>query len=292
MRSKILITGASGFSGFNLAKNLSKKYEIFSLGKKKIKIKKIIFYKQELKKKIQINLKVDAIIHTAYEVPQKYNPNKLFNHNVVIMKNILDFATNNDIKNIVFFSSMSVYLKNKKIINEKSNLIKKSSDDNYGLSKIECENMLKSWSNRNELNKVLVLRLPGIIGDGSHNNFISNLANAILKKKKIHIYNLKKKFGNIIHIDIISKFLENNIKKLNDKFLVLNLTSHSPIKVATILKLFLQKFKKNPLIIEEKSDVNNFLISLKKAKKYNFKPISVKETLLRYINNLSNEKIK
>ena len=51
MRSKILITGASGFSGFNLAKNLSKKYEIFSLGKKKIKIKKIIFYKQELKKK-------------------------------------------------------------------------------------------------------------------------------------------------------------------------------------------------------------------------------------------------
>ena len=96
----------------------------------------------------------------------------------------------------------------------------------------------------------------------------------------------------IIHIDIISKFLENSFKKLNEKFVVLNLTSHNPIKVATILKLFLQKFKKNPLIIEEKSDVNNFLISLKKAKKYNFKPISVKETLLRYINNLANDKIK
>lgn len=292
MRAKILITGAGGFSGFNLAKNLSKKFKIFALGNKKPKIKKIIFYKQDLKKKIKINLAIDVIIHAAYETPQRYNPNKLFNSNIAMIKNILDFATNNDIKNIVFFSSMSVYLKNKKIINEKSNLIKKSSDDNYGLSKIKCENMLKSWSKRNELNKVLVLRLPGIVGDGSHNNFISNLANAILKKKKVHIFNLKKKFGNIIHIDIISKFLENNIKKLNDKFLVLNLTSHSPINVATILKLFLQKFRKNLVIIEEKSEVKNFFISLKKAKRYNFKPISVKETLLKYIKNLSNEKIK
>jgi UDP-glucuronate 4-epimerase len=292
MISKILITGANGFSGFNLAKNLSKKFKIFALGNKKPKIKKIIFYKQNLKKKIQINLEIDVIIHAAFETPQRYNPNKLFNSNILMMKNILDFATNNDIKNIVFFSSMSVYLKNKKIINEKSNLIKKSSDDNYGLSKIKCENMLKSWSIRNELNKVLVLRLPGIVGDGSHNNFISNLANAIIKEKKIHIFNLKKNFGNIIHIDIISKFLENSIKKLNEKFVVLNLTSHSPIKVASILKLFLQKFKKNPLIIEEKSDVNNHLISLKKAKKYNFKPISVKESLLRYINNFANDKIK
>lgn len=292
MTSKILITGANGFSGFNLAKNLSKKFEIFTLGKKKPKIKKIIFYKQNLKKKIQINLVIDVIIHAAFETPQRYNLNKLFNSNIAMMKNILDFATNNDIKNIVFFSSMSVYLKNKKIINEKSDLIKKSSDDNYGLSKIKCENMLKSWSMRNELNKVLVLRLPGIVGDGSHNNFISNLAKVILKKKKIHIFNLKKNFGNIIHIDIISKFLENSIEKLNEKFVVLNLTSHSPIKVATILKLFFQKFKKNPLIIEEKSVANNYLISLKKAKKYNFKPISVKESLLRYIKNLANDKIK
>ena len=51
MRPKILITGAGGFTGFNLAKNLSKKFEIFALGNRKPKIKKIIFYKQDLKKK-------------------------------------------------------------------------------------------------------------------------------------------------------------------------------------------------------------------------------------------------
>ena len=72
---KIMITGASGIVGKELAHQLKKneKYKIFLLSNSKIKIKnkkdKFTALKQDLTKPLVFNLKMDTIVHCASKNP-------------------------------------------------------------------------------------------------------------------------------------------------------------------------------------------------------------------------------
>ena len=72
---KIMITGASGIVGKELAHQLKKneKYKIFLLSNSKIKIKnkkdKFTVLKQDLTKPLVFNLKMDTIVHCASKNP-------------------------------------------------------------------------------------------------------------------------------------------------------------------------------------------------------------------------------
>lgn len=132
------------------------------------------------------------------------------------MKHILDFANYNSVNKIIYLSSMAVYdiknkIKNYKV-NEKSLL---NSSDFYSIAKIQDEKILKKWHLKNKKRKILILRIPGIVGPYSHNNFISNLKKKILnnKIKFIKIYNLERQFNNILHVETLLKFIEKYLKK-------------------------------------------------------------------------------
>ncbi len=138
LRKNILITGAAGFVGTHLAPYLeSKKYEVTVLVKNR-------------KEKLQLNTKdrvvigdlskkgnwqkeihgVDVIVHLAAQISAK-KASLFYKNNTIATKNLIAAAKNNNIKNIILFSSAAVtsirlddYAKTKK---DQETFIRKSS---------------------------------------------------------------------------------------------------------------------------------------------------------------------
>ncbi len=117
MKKNILITGVNGFIGSNFAKKNSKKYNLYGIvkdNKRKIKGVKYLKIKNFYK---QTNNKIDYIIHLAQSKNYKEFPNKskdIFNSNIKLTAEILEFARINRIKKFIYLSTGSVYEKTKK----------------------------------------------------------------------------------------------------------------------------------------------------------------------------------
>ena len=145
----ILITGSNGFIGKNL--------KFFLKEKKKFKI--IEHTKKDsitsLKKKLR---KVDFILHFAGENISK-NKNDFKKNNVNLVKIICQSLEKFKLKTPVIFSSSIQVKKN----------------NNYGVSKKKCEDILIKFKNKN--NSIInILRLPNIFGKWSKPNYNSAVA--------------------------------------------------------------------------------------------------------------------
>ena len=288
---KILITGARGFIGKKICCNLSEKFKVHGISKKfekkKFEKKKYEIITHDLNKKIKIQQSYDFIIHAAAEIPSKYNKSSIFRSNVKMVKNILNFANKKKIHNLIFFSSMAVYdTRNKIKISEKNKLCI-NTENNYALSKIECEKIIMQWLNQDKKNKALILRIPGIVGNGSHSNFVSNIVKNMTKGKKVNIFNFKSKFNNIVHIDTLIHFITNKILSFKKKILTLNIGSKKPINIEKLARIISEEieydFKKINFI---SSQDNAFLINFNKALKFGYKPLTVEKSLLKYLKEI------
>ena len=137
MNEKILITGASGFIGFHLAKLLLKNnYEVVGIdnmndyydirlkeGRLEIlkKYDNYTFYKIDLKDKESIDnlfekYKFDYVINLAAQAGVRYsieNPYAYVDSNLIGFMNILEACRNYPVKHLLYASSSSVYGGNK-----------------------------------------------------------------------------------------------------------------------------------------------------------------------------------
>lgn len=117
----ILVTGGAGYVGSHIVKKLVEDnykvvvYDNLSQGNQKAVNKKAILIKSNLKDKIKINevlkkYKIKAIIHTAAYVSvgeSIKNPKKYFTNNVDYSMNLLNAMKSNNVKFIVFSSTLS-----------------------------------------------------------------------------------------------------------------------------------------------------------------------------------------
>ena len=145
MKTKILITGVSGYIGSCLYFYLKKKFKIIGIDKKKTKILPTRDCNLLNLKKLNSLLKKekpDLIIHLAAQslVDETINKKKYFLNNVIATKNLLSSMKKNNIKNIIFSSTAALYKYNNKILNEKSKINPKSA---YAKTKYKCENIIK-----------------------------------------------------------------------------------------------------------------------------------------------------
>ena len=122
-----MLTGVNGIVGREIANQLikNKEYELFFLSNSKINIKskkKIKLLKQDLTKPIRFQLKTDAIIHCASKTPLSKvggDMKKIYDKNIKITKNLIKFSNKNNVKKIIFLSSMNVYgLIKKRVVTE------------------------------------------------------------------------------------------------------------------------------------------------------------------------------
>ena len=319
----ILITGASGFIGYALAKKLSssrnKIYitDNFYRGKydkhlKELILKKnVYFFKADLTKKNNFKKfpkKIDIIFHLAAINGTKnfYNiPDKVLTVNTLININLLEYLKNNPKIKTIFASSSEVYasttdlLKNK--IPSKENIeisIKDISNIrySYAISKIFGENAFYSYSKNYNI-KFNIIRFHNIYGprmgiDHVIPELFFRIQDCINKKiNKVSLFG-SSNTRSFCYIDdavnallIVSKKFTNEIIHIgNDK---------EEIQIFNLCKKILGYMNKD-LAIEKKSapsgSVARRLPDLKKLYSYGYKPKvkldhGIKKTLDWYIKN-------
>ena len=161
MKKKILITGSNGFLG-NLAKEYFRKdYDLIFVDISSSN--DLNFYKVDIGNFSEIDFviskeKPNIIFHFASEIFDTYNKTKIYKTNVKGSENIKKSAIKNNVDNLIFTSTFSLYEKNYDYLIKESEPI--SCKNYYGITKSKVENILMKPDS--ELN-VSIFRCPIIV---------------------------------------------------------------------------------------------------------------------------------
>ena len=262
VKSKIYITGSSGFIGFHTAKkflerglkvhgfdsmnnyydvNLKKdrlnillKYKNFSFTKGLLENKKLL-------NKSIIDFKPTIIIHLAAQAGVRYsikNPEEYLNSNIVGTFNILKISHKIKIKHLIIGSSSSVYGSNEKLpfreIDKTDHQI-----SFYAATKKSSESLAHSYSSLWRI-PITMLRFFTVYGPwGRPDMAYFKFTRKILDGKKIDIYNKGKMYRDYTYIDdIVNGILQliNKAPSLNKKIKIKN-DSLSPVAPYRVLNI-------------------------------------------------------
>ena len=262
MKTKIFITGSSGFIGFHVAKRYLDKglkvsgfdsmnsYYDVKLKKSRLKIlrkyKNFSFTRGNLENQSILNnsikkFKPSIIIHLAAQAGVRYsieNPKIYLNSNIVGTFNLIESAKKFRIKHLIIGSSSSVYGANKKFPfqeNDKTD----SQISFYAATKKSVENLAHSYSSLWKI-PITILRFFTVYGpwgrpDMAYFKFTKNILNG----KKIDVYNKGRMYRDYTFIeDIVDGIfkLTNKIPKLNSlkKYKNDSLSHVAPIRILNI----------------------------------------------------------
>ena len=164
---KILITGANGFLGKSIVKELTDNHKLRSLSRT------CGDYQVSLETDVpNFKHKFDLVVHAAgkaHSVPKTESERRQFyNVNVLGTQNLLKGLEKVGVpEQFIFISSVSVYgQESSSNINEEHPLEAK---EPYGLSKIEAEVLITEWCKQNNV-VCTILRLPLLVGKNPPGN--------------------------------------------------------------------------------------------------------------------------
>lgn len=235
---KILLTGATGFVGSNILKELSQNNQIFILIRKKPTQKKffhknIIFVKfidyEELNKKLK-KLKVDIVIHCATHYIKNHNYKdikKLINANILLGNIILENLLEMEVKKFINFSTVWQDPHPKK--NDFQNLYAA-----YKSSFNKIVNFYRKILTNVEFFEIVLSDTFGF-GD-KRNKLINTLKNNFLANRTTKIVS-KNLYINLLNIDDIVKGLITIIKKTTKPGQYV-LKNSSDLKIFDLIKIF------------------------------------------------------
>jgi UDP-glucuronate 4-epimerase len=306
-----LITGSSGFIGFHLSKNLlQNNHSVIGIdshindGSSKLKLSRLKilmkydnfkFYKKNISqnlKSLNIKKKVDFVIHLAAQPGVRISidkPISCIENNIKGTLEVFEFVKKNNIKNLIYASSSTVYGERRKSFTE--NLITKKPKSIYAISKISNEMMSDYYFKEFGVNSIGIrfFSIYGPMGreDMSYYKFLSD----IKTKKKITVNgdgSIKRSFTHIDDaVECLSRLINfyKNKRKYNEIFNIGNSKTTTIKKIIEIIKRntgtsFKIKYKK-------KFGVDNMVTrcdTKKLFKVIKFKPkIDIKEGLVDFI---------
>ena len=298
--SRILITGASGFIGSNLARELVKTQNEVSIfvrkGTKPWRINDILsdcdihainlINVGETKNAIQ-KIKPDIVYHcAAYGISQKQNDaDKIFRTNISGTTNLLiALEEYNKLERLVNVGS---YLEHSLKPDYYENGIRKSIDP-YTVSKVYQTELVQYFNNKKNIPAV-TLRLFNPYGKFEEpGRLVSDIMISILQKKSLEVFSGSARHD-FIHIDDVISVLQNAAKKPNIEGKIFDVGNGKEISVKDIVELTCNITNTNLKIkwrIENQSraekDIDKQPANIQKTKKLDWKPkISIKKGLLK-----------
>lgn len=235
MKSKILLTGSSGFLGSHILDFLeNENYEVIKVGRS---LTSDINIDISLNKLPEID--VDYVIHVAgkaHVIPKTEKEKKeFFNVNFIGTNNLLFGLDTTKLQSIIFISTVAVYGKEVgELIDEKSPLL---GNTPYAISKIKAEQSIIDFGIINNI-KTVVLRLPLVSGKKP----LGNLGAMIKAIKKGYYFRIGK--GEAKKSIISASDIANLIPELFDLNGVYNLTDIRHPMISEIDSIIAKKFNK------------------------------------------------
>ena len=236
MKTKILITGSSGFIGFHLSIKLLKKgnivhgydsmnnYYDVKLKKARYKIliknKNFYFTKSKLENKKTLEsvfekFKPNVVIHLAAQAGVRYSiekPRVYLDSNITGTYNIIEISKKMNVKHLIMASSSSVYGANKKIPFKEIDKTETQLSI-YAATKKSNESMAHSYSNIWKI-PITMLRFFTVYGPwGRPDMALFKFTKGILSNEKIDIYNNGKMYRDFTFIEDIVNGIQLLINK-------------------------------------------------------------------------------
>jgi len=292
LKKKVLILGASGFIGSNVALHLSKnkKYDLFGtyssnfpkqLKNINIKLIKCDLTDKKTFKKLKINhdivIQAAAITSGAKDILSK--PYIHVNDNAIINSFVTRSAFDNKAKHIIFFSCSIMYKSSKKQLKEKDFNPNNEMYPNYfggAWMKIYVEKLCEFYS-RLGRNKYTVIRHSNVYGpydkyDLDKSHVFGATITKVLKNKDgiVKIWGDGKEGRDFIFIDDLLSFVDLAIKKQKRSFEIFNVGSGKLVSINNLVKNIIELSNKKLSVSHIKSRKglkNNVMLNWQKAYK-------------------------
>ncbi len=192
---KIMITGGAGFIGSNMVENLIGENDVTVIDnlsimddrfiKKFYGMKNFHFEKTDIKDKLKDG-DYDLVVHLAADSDVRNgasNPLIDMNENVSGTVNILEFMRKNDVKNIMFASSSTVYGE-ATVLPTPENYGPCMTISSYGASKLSAEAFIYAYSHYYGI-RGNVYRFANIVGKNSTHGVIFDFINKLKKNSEV-----------------------------------------------------------------------------------------------------------
>ena len=240
----ILVTGGSGFIGTNLSTDLLKeghKVTIYDKQKSETYPDRCIIGDIRDKEQLTNSMRgVDAVYHLAAEHRDDVQPASLYYEvNVGGAENMVYALKKNDVKRLIFTSTVAVYGLNSGEPNEESPI---RPFNDYGKSKYKAETIFNKWADSENTNCLITVRPTVIFGEKNRGN-VYNLLNQLSSGKFVMVGKglNRKSMGYVLNL---TSFLATLLKSNPGKY-VYNYADKPDLCMNELIKVFHNTLGKN-----------------------------------------------
>lgn len=304
---KILVTGNAGFIGSNLVEELLRKgnqvvgLDNLTAGKRSFMDKVIMddrfrFSEADL---LTVDLgkvlrDVDMVCHFAANPDVRLgasNTHVHFEQNIEVTYRLLEECARNDVKDIIFPSTSTVY--------GEATVIPTSEDYGpqipisiYGASKLACEALISSYCHTFDMNTV-IYRFANVVGPHSTHNVIHDFIRK-LKEQPNYLEILGKDPGthkSYIHVSDCVRGMVVGVERAKSQVEIFNIGSKDRLSVRRIADIVTQEMGLKEVDYHWTGgvmggrgwvgDVKNMLLSIEKLERYGWSPKMNSETAIR-----------
>lgn len=289
MALHVVVTGAGGFIGGFVARRLAARgYKVTAILRRPAKpgpevLSRLTWREADLRSSGSLPPRFDALIHCAAETPERCpEPVNLYHRNLDLSRSVFDQALEGRAHVAVFLSSMSAYgTITAPVVTEDTPPLDL---DPYGRAKRDSESLLETCVARG-LRSGLTIRLPGIVGKGSHDNFLSVALARVLSGEVVKGRNPDSPFNNIVYVGDLAAFLSGWIENPAPGYAVTNLAATEPLPMREVLAQLLASCGREAQLIFEPGGRKPFLISLDRALSLGYRPSTVKASIESFVRD-------
>jgi nucleoside-diphosphate-sugar epimerase len=282
----VVVTGAGGFVGGFVAHRLADQgFTVTAITRRAGAQRRgrLTYRHADLTRPDALPARFDAIVHCAAEIPARCpDPVALYASNVGAMRHVCERALQAKARAVLFTSSMSAYgTISVPVVTEDT---PPQDPDPYGRSKLEGERLLAQAVERG-LPSALAIRLPGTVGRGSHDNFLSYALARILAGEAITARHQDALFNNIVYVGDLADFVAAWITSPRPGYAMTNIAARDPVRIRELFSLLFACAGKPERISFSDDGKAPFQISLEHAIGLGYRPATVRDSVTAFVRD-------
>lgn len=271
---RVLVTGAGGFVGGYVAQTLAERgASVVALMRRPIE--------RTFHRNVSVALAdlaaadplpdgpFTAHIHCAAAIPASIpDEAELIRVNVESMRRVLDHADKSGSRCFINCSSMAAFGAITTPVVDANTPIQNPGA--YGRSKLQCEQLLAVAAETGGW-RTFSFRLPGVVGLGSHHNFLSDVMTSIVAGKPVRARNPDALFNNIVHVADLAPFFADLVEMAPKGHRVVTIAADEPAPMKAVIGALYESAGREPQATFEPGS-GSFIISPEPARALGFTP--------------------
>lgn len=220
---------------------------------------------------VQYTSDYDILVYSASITSARHETvDKYVQDNVVAAVTMVNFSREHNIKRIIYLSSDEIYGElNTDIVTERTAMLNPNlyAATKYLAEKIIMESGIPYY----------ILRIPGIVGRIWGKSFIYTLMERIRRNERLELYNLERRFNNIVHIDDLTEFITVLCDMDYSSSELMLLGNTKSIKLGDLVSYMKELYCSSSVICNAKTEKRRcFMLDVSKAVKHGYRSKEIK----------------